>query len=152
MQKQLTHIEFKKMQKNNSNNIIFVLDNLEHYENIGSAFRIADAFNIDKIFIVAKDELNWRKIEKTARKCEKNINYELFNSVEDVLSKLNGIGYTPINIEITTNSKPLRDVDFSCFQKVVIIVGNERTGVSDEFLQKVPLSYHIEMYGNNSSR
>ena len=52
MQKQLTHYEFKQMQKSNKNDIIFVLDNLEHDENIGSAFRIADAFNITKIIII----------------------------------------------------------------------------------------------------
>ena len=37
MQKQLNHYEFKNIQKNNHNDIIFVLDNLEHEENIGSA-------------------------------------------------------------------------------------------------------------------
>lgn len=35
MQKQLEHYEFKQIQKQNSNEIIFVLDNLEHEENIG---------------------------------------------------------------------------------------------------------------------
>lgn len=48
MQKQLGHYEFKQIQKQNFNEIIFVLDNLEHEENIGLAFRLADAFNIKK--------------------------------------------------------------------------------------------------------
>ncbi|HIT16965.1 MAG TPA: hypothetical protein IAD04_01115 [Candidatus Caccosoma faecigallinarum] len=43
-----------------------ILENLEHNENIGSAFRLADAFNVKKIYIVTDRELNFRKIEKTA--------------------------------------------------------------------------------------
>lgn len=64
MQKQLSHAEFKQIQKSNSNNIIFVLDNLEHEENIGSAFRLADAFNIKKIIIISKNALDLKKIIK----------------------------------------------------------------------------------------
>lgn len=58
MQKQLSHHEFKTQQKENKNDIIFVLDNLEHDENIGSAFRLADAFNITKIIIIKNCEID----------------------------------------------------------------------------------------------
>lgn len=58
MQKQLDHYEFKQIQKQNSNEIIFVLDDLEHEENIGSAFRLADAFNIKKLLLFLQKILN----------------------------------------------------------------------------------------------
>lgn len=57
----------------------------------------------------------------------------------------------PVNVEITSTSKPLRTLDFSKLKKVTLIVGNEKHGVSEDFLKDVPLSCHIEMYGNNSS-
>ena len=50
--KQLTHSEFKENQKKFQPNIVLILENLEHNENIGSAFRLADAFNVKKIYIV----------------------------------------------------------------------------------------------------
>lgn len=52
MSKQLNHAEFKAHQKHFKPNIIIILENLEHEENIGSAFRLADAFNVEKILIV----------------------------------------------------------------------------------------------------
>lgn len=151
MQKQLNHYEFKNIQKNNHNDIIFVLDNLEHEENIGSAFRLADAFNICKIIIVCEKSIDVKKLQKTARSCEKYIPYSIHNNVVDALREIEELKYVPVNIEITSISKPLRDIDFAKYKKIALIVGNEKHGVSDEFLKYVPLSCHIEMYGNNSS-
>lgn len=151
MQKQLNHYEFKQSQKQNNNDIIFVLDNLEHAENIGSAFRLADAFNIKKIIIINKNSLDFKKIEKTARNCEKSISYSVYDNAGEAIKEIEKLNYTPINVEITSTSKPLREINFAKLKKVALIVGNERFGVSDEILNLVPISCHIEMYGNNSS-
>ncbi len=151
MQKQLGHYEFKQIQKQNSNEIIFVLDNLEHEENIGSAFRLADAFNIKKIILISQKNLELKKIQKTARNCEKTIEYSVCQTVEEALKEIQEMGFIPVNVEITSTSKPLRDIDFSILKKVALIVGNENRGIDERILQEVPLSCHIEMYGNNSS-
>lgn len=151
MQKQLNHYEFKQIQKQNSNEIIFVLDGLEHEENIGSAFRLADAFNIEKIIIINSKNIDFKKIHKTARNCEQTISYNIYQSAEEALQEIQRLNYMPVNIEITSTSVPLRNLDFSKFKKVALIVGNEKHGVSEKILQEVRLSCHIEMYGNNSS-
>lgn len=151
MQKQLNYYEFKEKQKQNANDIIFVLDNFEHDENIGSAFRLADAFNIKKIIIISTKDIDAKKLQKTARNCEQHISYSIYNNSTDALTEINNLGFTPINIEITSTSKPLRETNFANYKKIALIVGNEKNGVSDEILEKVPLSYHIDMYGNNSS-
>ena len=151
MQKQLNHYEFKQIQKQNLNDIIFILDNFEHEENIGSAFRLADAFNIKKIIIISDKSLDIKKLQKTARNCDQNIPYSVFLNVQEALNEIYEAGYTPVNIEITSTSKPLREINFAEFNKVALILGNEKHGVSSEILEKVPLSCHIEMYGNNSS-
>jgi len=151
MQKQLDHYKFKQVQTENNNDIIFILDDLEHEENIGSAFRLADAFNIKEIIIVSDKNFDLKKIQKTARSCEKYIPYSVCKTAQDALKKIRDLNYMPINIEITSTSKPLREIDFAELGKVALIVGNERYGISDEILQEVPLSCHIEMYGQNSS-
>lgn len=151
MQKQLDYYEFKRSQKQISNDIIFVLDNLEHEENIGSAFRIADAFNIKKIIIINERKIELKKIQKTARNCEQYVHYSVYDNVKDALNEIKNLGYTPVNIEITSTSVPLRNIDFGSLKKVALIVGNEKHGVCDGILQKVERSCHIEMYGNNSS-
>ena len=98
--KQLNHYEFKKNQKVFKPNIIVILENFEHEENIGSAFRLADAFNIQKIIIVTSCNLNFKKIEKTARSCVSYIPYEFTPSIDDAINYVKQNDFTPIAIEI----------------------------------------------------
>lgn len=151
MLKQLSHDEFKHYQKQNKNSIIFILENLEHSENIGSAFRLADAFNIEELIVLSDDDLNFSKIKKTARNCENTCKFSICKSFDEVLQIVNVYGYHLFALEITNHSRPLRDVDFAQYKGIALIVGNERFGVSEEVLQKVPDNIHIDMYGNNSS-
>ena len=151
MNKQLDHTEFKQSQKHLKNESIFVLENLEHAENIGSAFRIADAFNYSKVVIISQSGFEVEKVKKTARSCEKHIPYEVYKSSQEALESLKEQGYCTVALEITSKSKPLRDVDFAKLGKVALIVGNEKYGVSDYMLENVKGTVHIDMYGNNSS-
>lgn len=152
MTKQLNHQEFKKMQKKFKSNIILILENFEHEENIGSAFRLADAFNCEKIYIISNNSnINFRKIEKTARNCNKTISYEIVSGVLEILNFLKNNDYSIVSVEICEDSKPLRDVNFSKFKKIALILGNERNGISQTALDNSDLCTHIDMFGNNSS-
>ena len=151
MQHQLNHSEFKERQSKRKNNIIFILENLEHMENIGSCFRLADAFFIDKIIIVSnKIEFN-KKLKKTARNCEKTVDFFVVDDIARALDYIKKEGYMPFNLEITSTSVPLRNVDFSTYNKVALIVGNEKKGIEEKTLNLVKDSVHIDMYGKNSS-
>lgn len=149
--KQLTHFEFKKTQKEFGNNIIFILENLEHSENIGSAFRLADAFNIEEVIIVNNGELSFEKIRKTARSSEKIVKYQIVDNIDSAIDIALNKNYTPFALEITSKSKPLREYDFSNYFGIALIVGNEKHGVKEETLLKIKNTIHIDMYGTNSS-
>lgn len=148
---QLSHNEFKEKQIKHNNNIVFVLENFEHIENIGSAFRLADAFNIKKIYIVSNKEININKIKKTSRNTEKYVPYEIVSTIEIALEKIKDMNYTPFCVEICSDSEPLRNVDFSKYFGVALILGNENFGVSERALKLIDNKIHIDMYGNNSS-
>lgn len=151
MSKQLNHEEFKKTQKKFDPKVVLILENLEHDENIGSAFRLADAFNVSKIYVVTDKFLEMKKVEKTARNCSKTIPYEIISSTDKAISAVREDSYTPISVEICDDSVPLRDCNFANFDKVALLVGNERHGVSETALNSCDLSVHIDMFGVNSS-
>lgn len=151
MSKQLTHTEFKEKQTTFAPNISIILENLEHDVNIGSAFRLADAFNVRKVYIVADHTLDFRKIEKTARNCCSTTPYEICATISDAIATVKAQNYTPISVEICDDSIPLRECDFSQFHSVALIVGNEKHGVSQSALDLSTARVHIDMYGLNSS-
>jgi tRNA G18 (ribose-2'-O)-methylase SpoU len=149
--KQLNHDECKVLHKNFRPNIIFVLENFEHEENIGSAFRLADAFNIDSIIIVSDGQLMQKKIDKTARSCNQYVKHVVVPKIEYALEIVKAKGYTPYCVDYTTESRPIRDVDFAAHKGVALIMGNEKYGVSQSTLDMCSRSVHIEMFGNNTS-
>ena len=138
MTHQLDHYAFKKKQIKFNSDIIIILENLEHSENIGSAFRLADAFNVNNILIVT-------------RNCEQTKPYNVLSSIEQAIKIVEDEGYVPVCLEICDDSFSLSNKNFADFGKVAIIVGNERNGVSEKALELSKLHTHIDMFGNNSS-
>ena len=132
--------------------IILLTDNLMGDANIGSLFRLADAFNIEKIIFTGSPvNLNSNRLKRTARATVNNMANEF---IEDPIKAFNSCidnGYVPIALEITEDSKPIHHINFENMQKILLVVGNERHGISNELLKKIELKVHINMYGRNSS-
>lgn len=150
--KQLSHLEFKKVQKVFKSSVILILENLQHWQNIGSAFRLADAFNVEEIIIVNEDDkLEIDKIKKTARSTDKFVKYQIVNSTEKAIKAVSDKNYTTFALEITSDSKPLREYNFSNYSAIALIIGNEKSGVKPQTLLNVENTVHIDMFGNNSS-
>ncbi|MFI0431375.1 TrmH family RNA methyltransferase [Mariniflexile sp. HMF6888] len=146
---QLTHYNthFKKRKFP----IILVCDNVSNAPNIGSLFRIADAFGVEKLILCGADISLGRKITKTSRATEKVVDYEIHESAAKVVEGLKATNYQMISLEITSTSKPLHTLKFSTEKPIALIIGDENFGVSEAILNISDLVVHIDMFGLNSS-
>jgi tRNA G18 (ribose-2'-O)-methylase SpoU len=54
-------------------------------------------------------------------------------------------------LEITSDSIALDTLNLRSDSKILLIVGNERHGISQIVLDMVPTKVHISMFGSNSS-
>lgn len=132
--------------------LAFMLDNITSPNNIGSAFRLADALGVEKIYLVGNTLCPPnRRITKTARCKEKEIPWEYYETIEDALQKLKDDGYSIISAEITDNSKDLSECVFEKSKKICLVAGSERHGVSQEILDNSDEVVHIPMVGKGSS-
>lgn len=131
--------------------IILVCDNVTHAANIGSLFRIADTFGIEKIIFCGDIIPLGRKITKTSRATEKVVAFETNESVYEVVSALKKQDYKIISLEITSKSLPVHTFQFTKKNPIVLIVGDENFGVSEEVLKISDAIIHINMFGQNSS-
>lgn len=146
---QLTHYNSKfKLQKFP---ITLVCDNITNAPNIGSLFRIADAFGVEKIVFCGSNIPLGRKMTKTSRATEKYVSYELKDSALSEVKSLIKKGYQIIALEITKDSKSIHKQDFSFSKPIVLLVGDENFGVSNSLLELSNTIIHIEMFGKNSS-
>lgn len=131
--------------------IILICDNVTNTANIGSLFRIADAFGIKTLMLCGENISIGRKISKTSRATQKVVNFEICESAEKVVKNLKAQHYQIISLEITSSSKPLHILDFSKEKPIALVVGDENFGVSDAILNHSDVVVHINMFGFNSS-
>ena len=132
--------------------ITLVCDSIVFQPNIGSLFRICEAFGVEKIiFLGIGNQMNHRKINKTSRNTHLHVPYELYKTKEEVMAFLIENEYEIIALEITLNSIPIENIEIKKNKKIALLIGNEIEGVSDCFLKKSHQITHIEMFGKNSS-
>ncbi len=128
-----------------------VCDNVTNAPNIGSLFRIADAFGIEKLVLCGEHIPFGRKMTKTSRATEKVVSYEIAKSVSKIVEGLKNENYQIISLEITNTSKPIHSFNFSKEKPIALIIGDENFGVSEHILKISDAIIHIDMFGQNSS-
>ncbi len=132
--------------------ITLVCDNIYFQQNIGSLFRIGEAFGIEKIIFLGKDiPLTPRKINKTSRSTHLHVPYTVFEENDTLINYLKENDYEIISLEIALTSKTLKEVIVPTNKKIALILGSEINGISDELLAISNQIVHITMFGQNSS-
>jgi tRNA G18 (ribose-2'-O)-methylase SpoU len=147
--KQLTHNQVKNNTK--TKEIVVITEDIRTPENIGMLFRISEAFGVKKIFLVGDSpNLNNKKVLRTARKTERELNIKLVKTMQPLLYSLKKENYFLLGLEHTNNSKKLKKYSFST-QKIALFIGAERFGISENTLKNLDGVVHIELFGKNSS-
>lgn len=131
--------------------ITLICENVSNAPNIGSLFRIADAFGVEKIIFCGNNIPLGRKMTKTSRATEKVVKYEIIENISEVVTNLKTLNYQCIALEITKNSLPIHTFQFSSKKPIALIIGDENFGVSENILNKCEHILHINMFGQNSS-
>ncbi|MFL1011606.1 TrmH family RNA methyltransferase [Flavisericum labens] len=130
--------------------ITLVCDNVTNAPNIGSLFRVSDAFGVEKLVLCGEVSLG-RKMAKTSRATEKVVDFEIQKSASKVVECLKLKGYQIVSLEITETSIPIHSANFSVKKPIALVVGDENYGVSEPILKLSDAIVHIEMFGQNSS-
>jgi tRNA G18 (ribose-2'-O)-methylase SpoU len=132
--------------------ITLVCDHIYFQQNLGSLFRIGEAFGIEKIIFIGKDiPLTPRKINKTSRSTHLQIPHSIVEETTEAITLLQKEEYHIIALEITSTSSPIQQLLVPKNKKIALLIGNEIEGVSASLLAIANQITHIAMYGNNSS-
>jgi 23S rRNA (guanosine2251-2'-O)-methyltransferase len=121
--------------------IIVILDSIRSLNNIGSFFRTADAFNVEKIYLCGiTAQPPHREIHKTALGATETIAWEYRESIVDLIAELKADNIKIASIEQAEKTTFLNELDALSFEKIAFIFGNEVDGVDQ---QAIDLSDHI---------
>ncbi|HET7361406.1 MAG TPA: RNA methyltransferase [Salinimicrobium sp.] len=141
--------DFKEAQKTP---IIVVLDNVRSLNNVGSIFRTADAFLIEKIYlcgITAKPP--HKDIQKTALGATETVNWEYAEDACALVERLKADGVKVFAIEQAENSVMLQDFRPEMNKTHAYIFGNEVKGVQQKVVSASDGVLEIPQLGSKHS-
>lgn len=141
--------EFKESEKIP---VCILLDNIRSLHNVGSAFRTADAFRVEKIYLTGiTGTPPHREIQKTALGATESVDWEFVESPAAAMADLKSKGYKIVIVEQTTDSIPLQTFYGEPGVKYCLVFGNEVHGVSEEAIALGDLALEIPQLGTKHS-
>ena len=132
--------------------VCLLLDNIRSLHNVGSAFRTADAFRMEKIILTGiTGSPPHREIHKTALGATDSVAWEYVESTTRAIEALKKAGYVIVAVEQTTESLRLNDFQPEKGKSYCFVFGNEVNGVSDEVMEYANLAVEIPQSGTKHS-
>lgn len=154
----------EKLPPKKRNPLYLILENIYDTYNIGGLFRLADALNMEKIYLCGQTEIPPNpKIKKASIGTYKIVPWEYKPTVIEIIKELKSIYTTnrqsltanhqsPITImaiEQHSSSLPYFQAEYKL--PLALILGNETFGISPEVLKLADKIVEIPMFGVNKS-
>jgi 23S rRNA (guanosine2251-2'-O)-methyltransferase len=149
---ELNRLELEEFKNAEKNPVIILLDNVRSLHNVGSAFRTADAFRVEKILLcgITGTPPN-REIHKTALGATESVSWEHHQSSSLAAKTLKEDGWKLIVLEQTSGSTHLQKFIPEKNGKYCFIFGNEVAGVEDDVIKLADTIVEIPQFGTKHS-
>ena len=145
----VTPAEYKELPPSG---LVVVLDNIRSAHNVGSAFRTADAFGIDRVVLCGISAVPpSAEIHKSALGAEDAVPWDHVADTLEAVSRLQAEGYTVIAVEQTVHSEKLGTFQREPGRRYALVFGNEVSGVRQDVVDACDLSLEIPQYGTKHS-
>jgi len=149
---QLNRVDIETFKKQEKTPIAIVLDNVRSMHNVGSAFRTADGFAVERVILCGITATPpHREIEKTALGATQSVEWNHYVETTQAVQDLKAQGYKVIAIEQAEGSVSLENFAIEPNSKYAFVFGNEVHGVDDEVMEMVDTCIEIPQFGTKHS-
>lgn len=132
--------------------LVVVLDNVRSAHNVGSAFRTADSFKVDKVWLCGICAVPpSAEIRKSALGAEDSVPWEHVKDTMEAVHRLKEDGYVIVSAEQTVDSVKLDKFIPEKGKKYAVVFGNEVAGVSQDVVDASDFSLEIPQFGTKHS-
>jgi tRNA G18 (ribose-2'-O)-methylase SpoU len=132
--------------------LVLVLDNVRSGLNVGSAFRTADAFALERIVlcgITARPP--HREILKTAIGATQSVAWSYVEDPAEAARQLRAASYQVWAVQQAEGSTPLHDFRRQPDERYALVFGNEVMGVSEAVMELVDGAIEVPQFGTKHS-
>lgn len=141
--------EYKQSEKSS---LTIVLDNVRSQHNIGSAFRTADAFRVEKIILCGISATPpSAEIHKSALGAEFSVDWEYSPTTLEAITRLKEQGYVIVSVEQAVGAVQLHEFPITEGVKYALVFGNEVKGVTQQVVDSSDYVLEIPQFGTKHS-
>lgn len=142
---------FKSKEKigvGNTVNLILAAYELRTPENVGALIRLAGNLGLEKVYFITKENIfNASKIARVAHSSINHVNFTFCSPEEFVTHFPNDFEM----VAVETSAKATNVFTTELPKKCILLVGNERYGISQEFLDQCKKTVFIPLLGKTLS-
>lgn len=132
--------------------VVVVLNDIRSLNNIGSFFRTADAFNVEKIYLCGITATPpHRDIQRTALGATETVEWEHASDILTVVQELKAAGTVVCSIEQAEKTVMLQDVPDLPGKRFALVFGNEVNGVDQAVIDASDVILEIPQWGTKHS-
>lgn len=132
--------------------LVLILDNIRSLSNVGTFFRTADAFNVEKIYICGiTAQPPHREIQKTALGATESVEWEYIENIEVLIHQLKQDDFIICSVEQTEKTTMLHDLNISAGHKYALVMGNEVDGVQQSVINISDIIVEVPQFGTKHS-
>ena len=147
---ELNRLNVEDFRKAEKTPVAMILDNVRSLLNVGSLFRTADAFRLEKIYLCGLTPVPNKEMNKTALGATDSMEWEFHDSTVRVIQNLKQGGYFILGVEQTDTSIALEQ--FTQYEyPIAFVLGHEVKGVSKEALDLCDQIIEIPQIGTKHS-
>lgn len=149
---ELQRVNVETFKRQDKFNIILILDNIRSLNNVGTFFRTADAFNVQKLYLCGITGCPpHREIHKTALGATESVNWEHKSCALTLVKELQSNNIQVFAIEQTSQSEFLQHFLWDGNSPIAFVLGNEVDGVQQEIIDLANGTLEIPQFGTKHS-
>jgi tRNA G18 (ribose-2'-O)-methylase SpoU len=132
--------------------IHLILDNIRSLYNVGSMFRTADGFGVEKIWLCGYTGTPEQKgLQKVALGAENAVAWAKAAQAWRVVERLKREGFFVVGLELAPDAVALDKLGVPAGRAVAVVLGNEVTGLSPALMRRCDAVAVIPMRGVKES-
>ncbi|GMU63680.1 MAG: tRNA (guanosine(18)-2'-O)-methyltransferase [Myxococcaceae bacterium] len=129
--------------------VTVVLDRLEDTFNMAAVLRTCEAMGLQEVHVIRNPDAPFRPNGTVTQGCDKWLDLHLYRDFATCVDALRARGYRVLASAIREGATSLFELRFD--QKVALVFGNERYGVSEDVLSQCDGTFWIPMRGFTQS-
>lgn len=129
-----------------------MLDDIRSLNNVGSFFRTADAFNIERIILCGITPCPpHREIQKTALGATESVSWSYREDIVELIKELKSQKYVVCGLEQAEETVLLQDIKELSGERFALVFGNEVDGVNQQVIDESDHVVEIPQFGTKHS-